>query len=163
MRRYEIDPTQSNVIYRGESDGLLAMTFVNDQSRTTGELLYAAPDQLGGTVVTKFEKLPGNAGTTSFRKILGVTKPHELRMTDWRFGEAWIETTLDLGRGAVSESFDPELFEAGDDVLSLAGTIRVGLGFAADLFGVGKHKSAAIMISGTVDVQFKLIARSAVH
>jgi hypothetical protein len=162
MRRYAIDPARSKVIYRGESDGVMAMKFVNDQSQTTGELLYAAPDKLGGAVVTKFEKLPGAASTTSFRKMLGVTKPHELRIADWRFGEAWIELSLDLGHGPVGESFDPELFEVDDDVLKVAGSVRVPLGFGSDLFGVVKQKGA-IMVSGVVDVEFELLARSAVH
>lgn len=163
MRRYAVDPAHSKVIYRGESDGMMAMKFVNDQSHTSGELFYAPPDQLGGTVIAKFEKLPGAATTTSFRKMLGVTKPHELRITDWRFGENWIEATLDLGHGAVGESFDPALFEVDDDVLKLAGSVRVALGFGADLFGVAKHKGAALMVSGAVDVEFELLARSAVH
>ena len=163
MTRYVIDSNSSRVTYTGESWGVLAMKFNNDQSLTTGEIEYDSHAlTIAGELRTQFEKVPGGRDTVGFRRALGIQKPHELHARKFRFYEDCIELELDMGRGAHDNQLRVETFEADAATLRIVAEARFPLDGAGDLFDVASQP-AAIMITGVVDLRFELEARSAVH
>ena len=162
MTRYQIDPARSRVRYAGEASGLLAMTFDNDASRTTGELAWdeGSDEPLTGAIETIFEALPGGPATTSFRKLLGVLAPHRLRVDQLHVNEMFVEARMDLGRGPVVDALEVTRFETSEDELAITLIGRLGLGGTSDLFAVDKQRGG-VMVSGAFELTLEIVGVAA--